>query len=115
VDEIRTPPSSYFSSGSPAPRASTSHLSLRLSDELMRRLAEVGNDEGLAMSDTIRLVLERGFRGDEESQERTRETAMNDTARPCTSTSCSTKIRWRGPTAGQTASRRCNCSRGHAE
>src|SRR5207253_10267441 len=26
-----------------------------------------------------------------------------------------TKIRWRGPTAGQTASRRCNCSRGHAE
>ena len=27
----------------------------------MRRLAEVGNDEGLAMSDTIRLVLERGL------------------------------------------------------
>src|SRR6266566_4833030 len=62
ADEIRTPPSSYFSSGSRAPRASTSHLiSLRLSDELMRRLAEVGNDEGLAMSDTIRLVLEHGL------------------------------------------------------
>jgi hypothetical protein len=27
----------------------------------MGRLAEVGNDEGLAMSDTIRLVLERGL------------------------------------------------------
>ncbi len=27
----------------------------------MRRLAEVGNAEGLAMSDTIRLVLERGL------------------------------------------------------
>jgi hypothetical protein len=26
-----------------------------------------------------------------------------------------TRIRWRGPTAGQTASRRCNCRRGHAE
>jgi len=62
VDEIRTPPSSYFPSGSRAPRASTSHLiSLRLSDELMRRIAEVGNDEGLAMSDTIRLVLEHGL------------------------------------------------------
>ena len=43
MDEIRTSPSSYFSSGSRAPRASTSHLiSPRLSDELMRRLAEVG-------------------------------------------------------------------------
>ena len=62
MDEIRTPPSSYFSSGSRAPRASTSDfIGPRLSDELMRRLAEVGNDEGLAMSDTIRLVLDRGL------------------------------------------------------
>jgi hypothetical protein len=60
--ETRTPPSTYFSSGSRAPRASTSHLiSVRLSDDLVRRLAEVGNSEGLAMSDTIRLVLERGL------------------------------------------------------
>src|SRR5437764_13181205 len=80
VDEIRTPPSSYFSSGSRAPRASTSHLiSLRLSDELMRRLAEVGNDEGLAMSDTIRSVLERGLGATRKPK---RETDMNDTARP---------------------------------
>ncbi len=35
----------------------------------MRRLAEVGNHEGLAMSDTIRLVLKRGLGGDEESQD----------------------------------------------
>ena len=89
MDEIRTPPSSYFSSGSRAPRASTSHLiSLRLSDELMRRLAEVGNHEGLAMGDTIRLVLERGLGA--KRNPKTRETAMNDTARPCTSTSYST-------------------------
>ncbi|GAC1361457.1 MAG: hypothetical protein NVSMB32_00480 [Actinomycetota bacterium] len=62
MDENRTPPSSYFSSGSRARHASTSHLiSLRLSDDLMRRLAQVGNEESLAMSDTIRLVLERGL------------------------------------------------------
>lgn len=55
-------PSQYFSSDSRARRSSTSHLiSVRLSDELVRRLAEVGNREGLAMSDTIRLVLERGL------------------------------------------------------
>jgi hypothetical protein len=34
---------------------------VRLSDDLVRRLAVVGNDEGLAMSDTIRVVLERGL------------------------------------------------------
>jgi antitoxin component of RelBE/YafQ-DinJ toxin-antitoxin module len=34
---------------------------VRLADELLQRLAEVGNEEGLAMSDTIRLVLERGL------------------------------------------------------
>jgi hypothetical protein len=55
-------PSSYFVSGSRARRASTSHLiSIRLSDDLIRRVAEVGNDEGLAMSDTVRLLLERGL------------------------------------------------------
>jgi antitoxin component of RelBE/YafQ-DinJ toxin-antitoxin module len=36
-------------------------ISVRLADELLQRLAEVGNEEGLAMSDTIRLVLERGL------------------------------------------------------
>jgi hypothetical protein len=55
-------PSAYFRSGSRAKPTSASHLiSIRLSDELVRRLAQVGNDEGLAMSDTIRLVLERGL------------------------------------------------------
>ena len=38
-------------------------ISVRLPDELLQRLAEVGNEEGLAMSDTIRLVLERGLAG----------------------------------------------------
>ena len=39
-----------------------SHLvSIRLSDDLLQRLGEVGTDEGLSMSDTIRLVLERGL------------------------------------------------------
>jgi hypothetical protein len=32
-----------------------------LSEDLLERLAAVGNSEGLAMSDTIRLVLERGL------------------------------------------------------
>ena len=60
--ESRPPPSAYFTAGSRARKSSTSHLiSVRLSDELLARLAAVGNDEGLAMSDTIRLVLERGL------------------------------------------------------
>ena len=36
-------------------------ISVRLPVELLERLATVGNDQGLAMSDTIRLVLERGL------------------------------------------------------
>ncbi len=61
MDE-RQAPSAYFKTGSRARTASGSHLiSVRLSDDLVRRLAQVGNDEGLAMSDTIRLVLERGL------------------------------------------------------
>jgi hypothetical protein len=34
---------------------------VRLPEDLLRRLAEVGNLEALGMSDTIRLVLERGL------------------------------------------------------
>jgi hypothetical protein len=61
MDE-RQAPSAYFKTGSRARAGSGSHLiSVRLSDDLVRRLAEIGNDEGLAMSDTIRLVLERGL------------------------------------------------------
>jgi len=55
-------PSQYFRSGSRAKKSTTSHLiSVRLPEELVERLAEVGNEEGLALSDTIRLVLERGL------------------------------------------------------
>ncbi len=58
----RTSPSAYFSSSRRSGGKASSHLvSVRLPDELLKRLAEVGNQEGLAMSDTIRLVLERGL------------------------------------------------------
>lgn len=36
-------------------------ISVRLPEELLGRLAEVGNAESLSMSDTLRLVLERGL------------------------------------------------------
>jgi hypothetical protein len=55
-------PSAYFRAASRASRAPASHLiSIRLPDDLVQRLAVVGNEEGLSMSDTIRLVLERGL------------------------------------------------------
>ena len=56
-------PSRYFStSGRERTGGRAQHLiSVRLSDELLQRLAEIGNEQGLAMSDTIRLVLERGL------------------------------------------------------
>jgi hypothetical protein len=56
-------PSRYFAtSGRERSGGSQSHLiSVRLADELLQRLAAVGNEEGLALSDTIRLVLERGL------------------------------------------------------
>lgn len=59
----RDKPSNYFlAARRTAARPSASHLiSIRLPDDLMQRLAAVGNEEGLAMSDTIRLVLERGL------------------------------------------------------
>ena len=55
-------PSRYFQSSGRERTGLQAHLiSVRLADELLQRLAEVGNEEGLAMSDTIRLVLERGL------------------------------------------------------
>lgn len=55
-------PSRYFqTSGRERSGLQTNLISVRLADELLQRLAEVGNEEGLAMSDTIRLVLERGL------------------------------------------------------
>jgi len=44
-----------------APRASSRLISIRLPEDLLQRLAETGNAEALGMSDTIRLVLERGL------------------------------------------------------
>ena len=55
-------PSQYFDVTSTNRRGSSSRvISVRLPVELLERLATVGNDQGLAMSDTVRLVLERGL------------------------------------------------------
>jgi metal-responsive CopG/Arc/MetJ family transcriptional regulator len=43
-------------------KPTSSLISVRLPEDLLERLAGVGNEEGLSMSDTIRLVLERGIR-----------------------------------------------------
>ena len=59
-DQIK--PSAYFQTMSRMSAQPVSKLiSIRLSEDLLQRLAAVGNTEGLAMSDTIRLVLERGL------------------------------------------------------
>jgi metal-responsive CopG/Arc/MetJ family transcriptional regulator len=42
-------------------RSSSRIISVRLPEDLLQRLADVGNAEALGMSDTIRLVLERGL------------------------------------------------------
>jgi antitoxin component of RelBE/YafQ-DinJ toxin-antitoxin module len=42
-------------------RSSNRLISVRLPEDLLQRLADVGNAEALGMSDTIRLVLERGL------------------------------------------------------
>jgi metal-responsive CopG/Arc/MetJ family transcriptional regulator len=44
-----------------AQRSSSRLISVRLPEDLLQRLAVVGNAEALGMSDTIRLVLERGL------------------------------------------------------
>jgi antitoxin component of RelBE/YafQ-DinJ toxin-antitoxin module len=56
------PSSSYFSASR---RPASELVSVRLAPDLLARLAAVGNAEGLAMSDTIRLVLERGLAASE--------------------------------------------------
>ena len=43
----------------------TEHISLRVPADLLERLGKVGRDEKLSMSDTIRLVLERGLAASE--------------------------------------------------
>ena len=55
-------PSQYFTTTTRNRQTVSSQLiSVRLPVALVERLAVVGNDQGLAMSDTIRLVLERGL------------------------------------------------------
>lgn len=54
-------PSSYFGSGRSRSTTDTP-LSCRVSTDTMQRLAAVSKDEGgLSLSDTMRLVLERGL------------------------------------------------------
>jgi hypothetical protein len=70
MNEPRSP-SSYFRAASPPRRSGTSKLvSIRLPEELIQRLAEVGNEEGLSLSDTVRLVLERGLTTTERRKEK---------------------------------------------
>ena len=58
----RGSPSTYFSNSSRGRSGPASHLvSIRLPEELLQRLAAIANDEGLAMSDSIRLMIERGL------------------------------------------------------
>jgi metal-responsive CopG/Arc/MetJ family transcriptional regulator len=63
-------PSQLFTVNSRSKGQSTSRLiSVRLPETLLAKLAEVGNEQGLAMSDTIRLVLERGIRASQSTKE----------------------------------------------
>jgi predicted DNA binding CopG/RHH family protein len=55
-------PSRLFARSAEAPRQQmAAAISVRLPEDLLERLAEVGNAEGLTMSDAIRVVLERGL------------------------------------------------------
>jgi len=56
-------PSQRFISSNRVLKNKTSQLiSVRLPEDLLERLAAAGNAEGFTMSDTIRIVLERGLR-----------------------------------------------------
>jgi predicted DNA binding CopG/RHH family protein len=50
-------------------KSSSRLISIRLPETLLAQLAEVGNEQGLAMSDTIRLVLDRGIRAAQPTKE----------------------------------------------
>jgi predicted DNA binding CopG/RHH family protein len=56
-------PAAFFEASSRKKSGGNNQLiSVRLPEELLERIAVVGNEQGLSMSDTIRLVLERGLR-----------------------------------------------------
>lgn len=64
-----TSPSNKFLVNARTTKTKTTQLiSVRLPEELLERLAAVGNTEGFAMSDTIRVVLERGLRSTPKNQ-----------------------------------------------
>jgi predicted DNA-binding protein len=54
-------PSEFFDVSARERRRRTRLVSVRLPEELVVRLAVVGNGEGMTMSETIRRVLERGL------------------------------------------------------
>jgi hypothetical protein len=54
-------PSEFFDISARERRRRTRLVSVRLPEELVLRLAVVGNGEGTNMSETIRRVLERGL------------------------------------------------------
>ena len=56
-----TPSSQFPQSDKAASSTPQKLISVRLSDDLIKRLAKVGNKENLSMSDTIRVVLDRGL------------------------------------------------------
>jgi metal-responsive CopG/Arc/MetJ family transcriptional regulator len=73
TDQLPASPSFLFSAAARSNgRKSSRLISVRLPDDLLQRLAEVGNAEGLSLSDTLRLVLERGLgqRGGKKSEEK---------------------------------------------
>jgi len=57
----QTSPSEFFDVSARQSRTTTRLVSVRLPEELVRRLAVVGNGEGTTLSETIRRVLERGL------------------------------------------------------
>lgn len=57
----QAPPSELFDLSARQSRGRTRLISVRLPEELVLRLAAVGNDEGMTMSETIRRVIERGL------------------------------------------------------
>ena len=60
-DQIASPSAMFAPAASRERKQASNLISIRLSTDLLERLAKVGREEGLAMSDTIRLVLERGL------------------------------------------------------
>lgn len=59
---MTSPPSERFPTGSGRPTNYKSKINVRVPETMVVKLAKVGNKEHLSMSDTIRLVIERGLK-----------------------------------------------------